>query len=264
VNETATRFQLPVIDATATRFAVSLAMSGVLMLTGLLSFPVPWTPVPFSMLPFGLLLAGAVQRPAWGVLSVLIYLVAGGLGAHVFAQGANGWEHFIGATAGYLFGFPVVAYLVGKYARRPRLLPGWLRSGLIAVFATSAVAGIAVIAWMWDQGGVRTDQGDYGITTAVLWALAWVTTAAIAMAVWNLRGDRSSHALDAWIVMMGALLLLHAMGVTGLWLLGDLPLIEAIALGSIVFLPFDTVKAGLAVALTVPFLSSPSREPEHA
>lgn len=259
MTETATRFHLPTPTTTVSRFAVSLGMSGLLMLFGAISFPVPWTPVPFSLIPLGLLMAGAVQRAGWGALSVLIYLAAGGLGAPVFADGESGWRHFAGATAGYLLAFPLVSALVGAYVRQPRALPSWLRRGLIAGFLASAVAGIAVVAWLWSQD--TTLGEDYTLNGSVLWALVWVTAASIAMAVWNLR-RAADHgpALSMWIVMMGAILLLHAVGVTGLWILGDFPLIEAIAYGSIVFLPFDTIKAGLGVALTLPFLPSETHD----
>lgn len=259
MSEYTTRFHLPTPTTTASRFAVSLGMSGLLMLFGAISFPVPWTPVPFSLIPLGLLMAGAVQRAGWGALSVVIYLVAGGLGAPVFAEGESGWRHFAGATAGYLFAFPLVSAMIGAYVRQPRHLPSWLRSGLVAAFLTSAVAGIAVVAWLWSQDTRLGD--DYTLSGSVLWSLVWVTAACIAMAFWNLR-RRSDHgpALSMWIVMMGAILLLHAVGVTGLWIIGDFPLIEAIAYGSIVFLPFDTIKAALAVALTLPFL--PTENPD--
>ncbi|MGB1586418.1 MAG: biotin transporter BioY [Thermoplasmatota archaeon] len=259
MSETATKFQLPTPTTTVSRVAVSFGMAGLLMLFGAISFPVPWTPVPFSLIPLGLLMAGAVQRAGWGALSVIIYLLAGAMGAPVLAEGESGWRHFAGATAGYLFAFPLVSAMVGAYVRQPRELPSWLRRGLITGFLTSAVAGIAVVAWLWNQDG--TLGGDYTLGGSVLWALVWVTAACIAMAVWNLRRT-SDHgpALSMWIVMMGAILLLHGVGVTGLWIIGDFALIEAIAYGSIVFLPFDTIKAGLAVAATLPFLPSESND----
>ena len=259
MTEYGTRFHLPTPTTTVSRFAVSFGMSGLLMLFGAISFPVPWTPVPFSLIPLGLLMAGAVQRPGYAALSVIVYLLAGAMGAPVFADGESGWRHFVGATAGYLVAFPLVSALVGAYVRQPRQLPAWLRSSLVTAFLVSAVAGIAVVAWLWSRDAPLGE--DYTMTGSVLWALVWATAASIAMAVWNLRRQRTTGpGLSMWIVMMGAILLLHAIGVTGLWLLGDFRLIEAIAYGSIVFLPFDTIKAGLAVALTLPFL--PTENPD--
>jgi biotin transport system substrate-specific component len=57
----------------------------------------------------------------WGVLwgwkvgtsAVVLYLIAGGLGAPVFAEGAAGWQHFTGSTSGFLLAFPIATLVVG-------------------------------------------------------------------------------------------------------------------------------------------------------
>ena len=62
----------------------------------------------------------------WGVLwgwqggtaAVALYLVSGGLGAPVFADGASGWIHFTGSTAGFLFAFPIGALVAGWFAEQ--------------------------------------------------------------------------------------------------------------------------------------------------
>jgi len=62
----------------------------------------------------------------WGVLwgwqvgtaSVALYLLAGGLGAKVFAGGASGWVHFTGSTAGFLLAFPMGALVAGWLAEQ--------------------------------------------------------------------------------------------------------------------------------------------------
>ena len=48
-----------------------------------------------------------------GTATVVLYLVAGGAGCPVFADGAHGWQHFAGSTGGFLLAFPVSAVLVG-------------------------------------------------------------------------------------------------------------------------------------------------------
>lgn len=49
------------------------------------------------------------------VLAVIIYLLAGGLGLPVFADGEAGWSHLAGATAGYLWSFILVAWLLDRH-----------------------------------------------------------------------------------------------------------------------------------------------------
>jgi biotin transport system substrate-specific component len=63
----------------------------------------------------GLLVVWIPLVTGWraGALAVMGYLVAGGLGLPVFAEGTSGWERFSGATGGFLFGFAIAAVLVG-------------------------------------------------------------------------------------------------------------------------------------------------------
>lgn len=51
-----------------------------------------------------------------GTASVVLYLLAGGAGLPVFADGAHGWLHFTGSTGGFLLAFPIAAVMVGGLA----------------------------------------------------------------------------------------------------------------------------------------------------
>ncbi len=247
--------------------ALSVGMGGFLMLMGSLSFPLPWTPVPFSMLPFALLVAGAVQKPQWSLLSVILYLVAGGLGAHVFAGGASGWHHFGEHTAGYLFGFLLVSPIVSAYVARPRrVLGGPWRYAAVGASAAAAVIGLAAIGWLISRGvGIQTLDADavgFGTVRSVLWiGLFILTTALLAYLLLRRRSGQWEASLQLFFVMMMATLVLHALGVLVLWQMTSLGLMSSIIVGSIVFLPFDILKAGLAVAVTQPWLPP---ESEHA
>lgn len=65
-----------------------------------------------------------------GVLSAMLYLVAGGMGAPVFAHFTYGWDRFFGSTGGYLLAFPVAALLCGWWAPQGERFR-FLRSSLI-------------------------------------------------------------------------------------------------------------------------------------
>lgn len=79
-----------------------------------LSFHVPWTPVPYTGQTFAVLLAAGVLGSARGVLSMLLYLLAGLVGVPWFAGGTSG----TGASFGYIVGFVVAAAVVGALADR--------------------------------------------------------------------------------------------------------------------------------------------------
>lgn len=263
------------VPATVTRTAVAVGFGGFLMLMGAASFPLPWTPVPFSMMPFGLLVVGAAQRPGYAALSVAIYLAAGAAGAPVFADGAAGLQHLVGATAGYLWGFAAVSVLVSFYLRRRNttasVLSSRLAGGLAAAVAAAMVAGGLAIAWMWSSGNglsqLDAEVGaGWGVGRSSLWVLVFLTAALTATTLWWLRRRRheAPASVELFLVMLGAIVVLHAAGVTVLWAATDLSLASAVILGSIVFLPFDIVKAGAAVAATLPFLPSPAGRDRHA
>lgn len=255
------------------RLGLSIGMAGFLALMAAISFPLPWTPVPFSMMPFALLVAGGYQRPGYAALSVVIYLLAGAMGAPVYADRSSGWEHLWGPTAGYLFGFILVSAIVSRYMQRRRepLSARWMW-GIGGFLGAAVLAGIAAIAWMWSTGNglAHLDDevaGTWGVGKTSLWFLMFLTVACAGLALWLLnrsRGDRP-QALNLFMVMLGSIVVLHACGVTVLWLaIDELSLIGAIILGSLVFLPFDIVKAGLGVGLTLPFLPSKETEDPHA
>ena len=79
------------------------------------SIPLPGTPVPLTLGTFAVLLTGASLGGVRGLLSIGVYLVAGGLGVNWFAGHQDGWG---GPTFGYVVGFVAAAALVGWLAQR--------------------------------------------------------------------------------------------------------------------------------------------------
>ncbi|MDI6641555.1 MAG: biotin transporter BioY [Elusimicrobiota bacterium] len=83
--------------------------------------PLPFTPVPITLQTFFVLFSGAFLGAELGSASQLLYLVLGILGIPVFAAGSYGLARIIGPTGGYLIGFVVSSFIVGK-------LLSWQRS----------------------------------------------------------------------------------------------------------------------------------------
>lgn len=82
---------------------------------------IPVKPVPFTLQTMIVLLAGAFLGAKKGAYSQLLYLFIGALGFPVFAQtsdGTMGFARLIGPTGGYLFAFPIAAYLVGFFTEK--------------------------------------------------------------------------------------------------------------------------------------------------
>ena len=76
--------------------------------------PLPFTPVPITLQTFFVLLAGALLGKRLGTLSQLGYVFLGGLGLPIFAGATGGLILLFGPTGGYLLGFILAAYVIGK------------------------------------------------------------------------------------------------------------------------------------------------------
>lgn len=242
------------------KLALAVGMAGFVALTAQLSIPLPWTPVPFSLGPIAVLLVGAVLGPGWGVLSIALYILAGALGLRVFAdQESPGVEVLTGYTAGYIYGYAVAAFLVGWYLRRPRgsLPPRW-QWALTAGIGVVTMFAFASLTWIAFSGG-RFDSA-WSATQSYLWLFLGMAGVAAVAAWWLVRRAHGTPAqrLDLFLVMMGAIAVIHVGGVAVLKPVLGYAWNEAIALGSTVFLPFDLAKAGLATAAASVFLPSPS------
>ena len=76
------------------------------------------SPVPITAQSLAVLLIAHLIGWRKGILSVLLYIVAGGLGAPIFSNAASGWHVIMGNSFGYLLGFLISVLLVGKMANR--------------------------------------------------------------------------------------------------------------------------------------------------
>ena len=75
---------------------------------------IPLPLVPITMQTFFVSLAPALLGGTLGALSQVIYVLIGVIGLPVFAGGKAGFGVLIGPTGGYLIGFIVGAYIIGK------------------------------------------------------------------------------------------------------------------------------------------------------
>lgn len=92
------------------RAAVLAALTGAM---ALVSIPIPISPAPLTLQVLFVFLAGLYLGPVWGPVSMLLYLVAGAAGAPVFANGAAGIGVLVGKTGGFLWSYPIAAFLIG-------------------------------------------------------------------------------------------------------------------------------------------------------
>jgi len=133
-------------------------------LTGILAqiiIPLPWTPVPITGQTFGVLISGLFLGKRFGVLSQVIYILAGILGVSWFAEMSSGLNVFLGSTGGYLIGFILAVALIGyiseKYteSRNFKKMFGLM---LVANFACIYIPGLIVLGiWLYFTQGAFPD-----------------------------------------------------------------------------------------------------------
>lgn len=99
--------------------SVALAMLGSVLLTLSAKIQIPLAPVKISMQSFVVILLGCMYGSRLALATVMLYLAEGALGLPVF-QGTPdrgiGLAYMVGPTGGYLVGFALAAYSVGKAA----------------------------------------------------------------------------------------------------------------------------------------------------
>ena len=94
---------------------------GLVALTALcaqVSIPLPFTPVPLTLQTFAVLGGAAALGAERAVLAQTLYVGLAWLGLPILAEHKGGHEVVIGATGGYLVGFIVASYIVGRRAAR--------------------------------------------------------------------------------------------------------------------------------------------------
>ena len=80
-----------------------------------IAIPLPFTPVPLTLQTFAVLLAGAALGSLRGVASMGLYALMGVVGVPWFSEGSSG---FSTASFGYILGFILAAFIVGRLAER--------------------------------------------------------------------------------------------------------------------------------------------------
>jgi biotin transport system substrate-specific component len=129
-------------------FAALVAVLGVLP-----PINVAVTPVPITAQTLGVMLAGSVLGARRGGLALLLFLAVVAIGMPVLPGGRGGLSVFTGPAAGYLYSWPIGAFVVGLLTQLfwRRLNLGWaflanVVGGILVVYAI----GVPVLAWRLD------------------------------------------------------------------------------------------------------------------
>ena len=103
--------------------------------------------VPMTLQTLGIALAGVMLGVKRGTLSVLVYVLAGALGAPVFAGMTGGLGTVFGPTGGFILSFPLLALVAGIGAEKSLSSQNqitsalWLWSGIITGISINYICG---------------------------------------------------------------------------------------------------------------------------
>ncbi|MDL5362980.1 biotin transporter BioY [Halalkalicoccus sp. NIPERK01] len=142
-------------DATVKNVARAALLAALTGAFAYVSFPYPLSPAPVTLQVLGVFLAGILLGPVWGGAAMALYLVAGAVGAPVFAGGEAGLGSLVGPTAGYLWSYPLAAAAVGALVHGrsvgplgtvglPRLV-GAMAVGVCVIYAVGVAGLMAVL-----------------------------------------------------------------------------------------------------------------------
>tara|TARA_B100000683_G_C12311922_1_gene482705 strand:+ start:121 stop:672 length:552 start_codon:yes stop_codon:yes gene_type:complete len=123
-----------------------IALLGSILLAISSKIKIPFYPVPMTMQTFVVLFIGIAFGWKIGLATILLYLFEGIIGLPVFSgtpEKGIGLIYFTGPTMGYLIGFIVTVYFVGKFDYDDNLIKTFLK----LTFATSFIYFLGMI-WL--------------------------------------------------------------------------------------------------------------------
>ena len=112
---------------------------------------IPISAVPGTLQALVVFLAALYLGPYWGALSIVLYLAVGAAGAPVFSGGSAGPGVLFGPTGGFLWAFPVGAFIAGFVVHRGGDLrdPATVPIPVIVLGLVLATVVIYVAGFVW-------------------------------------------------------------------------------------------------------------------
>ena len=143
---------LPRSAAVSAALVVGFALATALMAQ--FRIPLGFTPVPITGQTFAVILSGAALGSRLGPLSQALYWAMGAIGLPFYAGAGGGWDVATGATGGYLAGFVVAAWAIGRLAERHQDREFWTAvpaflfgSVIIHLFGVPWLAHVLDVSW---------------------------------------------------------------------------------------------------------------------
>lgn len=166
-NNTLSLSYSPIIDVVLERKSTMInvlsvfAGSLLIALSAQIYITLPFTPVPITAQTLAVMFTGSLLGSRRAPLAVLLYIAYGAMGLPVFSENSSGLAKLFGATGGYIFGFIIAGYLIGKFTEK-----GWdrfLGKSLIAAALGQLLIFVPGLLWLGQFVGYSNvlEQGFY-------------------------------------------------------------------------------------------------------
>jgi len=127
------------VNKTLCRFFGIAIFVALTSLGAFVRIPLPFTPVPVTLQTFFVLLSGAFLGSGLGALAQASYLALGLTGLPIFTGTGSGLSYLGGPTTGYLIGFVLASFFLGKNIKRAQ-------DNLILIFSLFCLADLLLLA----------------------------------------------------------------------------------------------------------------------
>jgi biotin transport system substrate-specific component len=180
------------IRGTGRHATLTLVVAGAVFvaLAAQITVPLPFTPVPVTGQTFGVLLVGASLGTLAGAASLTLYVLAGAIGAPVYADHSSGLDVLRSPTGGYLIGFIAAAALTGFLAQKR-----WdrvLSSAIGAMLCGNVIIYACGLPWLAHVLHTNLDKTlEYGFYPFIIGdTLKLYLAAALLPATWRIASER--------------------------------------------------------------------------
>lgn len=135
-----------------------------------ISIPLPFTPMPISFGLVAVYISGILLQPKHALYAQICYLALGAVGIPVFAGFRGGIGTLFGPTGGYLFVYPIMAWVVAfaLNSRKSRLAERTQSKGVVFGKAGAAICLAHIILYLGGTTWLSATTGSTFYASLVL------------------------------------------------------------------------------------------------
>lgn len=124
------------------KVALSVLFAVLLGVASQIKIYLAFTPIPMNLGTFAICASAITLGGKWSLISLVVYFVFAALGLPMTAQGG-----LLGATTGYLVGYAICAFVLGKYTENRR--ESFIKSSLVLFIAQVGIIHVAGMIGMY-------------------------------------------------------------------------------------------------------------------